>query len=168
MLMPSRVGIVTATATSCHPALARPTRPEPNRRSWPPRRSPTGAGGTTGDWGIVRRVRCGVLLVIVSVVAAGAAIQVPARADAPPTVASGGGPSSGWVAIEWSIASGAQGSLTVLNSNVLGPGFASLYLYDASDRALSGGNVGITGNMGDAHLEASVPPAPPAEQTVTT
>ena len=116
----------------------------------------------------MRRVRSVVLLVIVSVVAAGTAIQVPARADTLPTVASGGGPSSGWAAIEWSITSGAQGSLTILNSNVFGPGFASLYLYDASDRGLGGGNVGITGNMGDAHLEASVPPAPPAEQTVTT
>ena len=116
----------------------------------------------------MRRVRSVVLLVIVSAVAAGAAIQVPARADTLPTVASGGWRGSGWVAIEFSIASGAQGSLTILNSNVFGPGFASLYLYDASDRGLGGADVGITGNMGDAHLEASVPPAPPAEQTVTT
>ena len=117
---------------------------------------------------MTRRVRFFVLPVILSVVAAGAAIQVRARADTLPTVASGGWRGSGWVAIEFSVASGAQGSLTVLNSNVFGPGFATLYLYDASDRGLGGASVGITGNMGDAHLEASVPPAPPAEQTVTT
>jgi len=99
---------------------------------------------------------------------AGLSARVAARADTLPLVASGGWRGSGWVAIEWSIASGAQGSLTILNSNVPGPGFATLYLYDASDRALGGASVGITGNMGDAHLGASVPPAPPAERTVTT
>src|SRR5437868_8260139 len=116
---------------------------------------------------MMRRVRSVVLLVVV-LVAAGAAIQVRARADTLPTVASGGWRGSGCVAIEVAIASGAQGSLTILNSIVFGPGFATLYLYDASDRGLGGASVGITGNMGDAHLEASVPPAPPAEQTVTT
>jgi hypothetical protein len=107
------------------------------------------------------------VLVMLSAVALGAP-QIAARADTLPTVAAGGGPSSGWVAIAWNVGSGAQGSLTILNSNVAGPGFASLYLYDASDRALAGANVGITGNMGDVHVGASLPPAAPAEQTVTT
>ncbi|HZQ85626.1 MAG TPA: hypothetical protein VFA83_12345 [Acidimicrobiales bacterium] len=116
---------------------------------------------------MIRTVRSVVVLVMLSALALGGP-QVAARADTLPTVASGGGPSSGWAAIEWTLGSGAQGSLTILNSNVSGPGFASLYLYDASDRALAGGNVGITGNMGDVHVEASLPPAAPAEQTVTT
>jgi hypothetical protein len=116
---------------------------------------------------MIRTVRSVAVLGILSTLALGAP-QIAARADTLPTVASGGGPSSGWSAIEWTVGSGAQGSVTVLNSNVSGPGFASLYLYDASDRALTGANVGITGNMGDAHVETSLPPAPPAEQTVTT
>lgn len=116
---------------------------------------------------MIRTVRSVAVLVILSALALGGP-QVAARADTLPTIASGGGPSSGWVAIAWNMSSGAQGSLTILNSNVSGPGFASLYLYDASDRALVGGNVGITGNMGHAHIQANLPPAPPAEQTVMT
>ena len=116
---------------------------------------------------MIRSVRSVALVVTMSALALGGP-QFAARADSLPTVASGGGPSSGWTAIAWTLGRGAQGSLTILNSNVSGPGFASLYLYDASDRALAGGNVGITGNMGHAHLEASLPPAGPAEQTVTT
>ena len=116
---------------------------------------------------MIRSVRSVALVVILSALALGAP-QVAARADTVPMVASGGGPSSGWVAIAWTVGRSAQGSVTILNSNVSGPGFASLYLYDASDRALAGANVGITGNMGHAHLEASLPPMAPAEQTVTT
>jgi len=114
-----------------------------------------------------RGVRSVALLLMLFALAVGAP-QTAAHADTLPTVASGGGPSSGWVAIKWTVRSGAQGSVTVLNSNVSGPGFASLYLYDASNRVLNGANVGITGNMGDAHVEASLPPALPAEQTVAT
>src|SRR5947209_15827141 len=116
-------------------------------------------GRTTGGR-MMRKVRAAVVLAIALVMGAGTFAQVAARADTLPTVASGGWRGSGWVGIEFSIASGAQGSLTVLNGNVFAPGFASLYLYDASDRTLGGANVGITGNMSDAHLEASVPPAP--------
>lgn len=116
---------------------------------------------------MIRSVRSVALVVILTALALGAP-QFAAHADTLPTVASGGGPSSGWVAIKWTVGSGAHGSVTVLNSNVSGPGFASLYLYDASNRALTGANVGITGNLGHAHLQSSLPPAPPAEQTVTT
>jgi hypothetical protein len=63
---------------------------------------------------------------------------------------------------------GAQGVLTVLNSNVKGPGFVSLYVYDARDRGLGGGNVGILGNLGDLHYQVNTPPVPPAEQTIVT
>lgn len=94
--------------------------------------------------------------------------RTAAQADTLPVVASGGGPGHGWAAIEWSNTPGAQGVLTILNSNVSGPGFASLYLYDAADHTLGGGNVGITGNLGDAHLQVNLPPAPAAEKTVVT
>ena len=58
--------------------------------------------------------------------------------------------------------------LSILNSNVNSPGFASLYVYDATDHTLAGGNVGITGNLGDAHLAVNLPPAPVAEKTIVT
>lgn len=116
----------------------------------------------------VRRTRGLIGLVVLLAAFAPLVIRTAARADTLPVVASGGGPGHGWAAIEWTNAPGAQGVLTILNSNVSGPGFASLYLYDANDRALTGGNVGITGNMGDVHLQANLPPAPAAEKTVVT
>lgn len=108
------------------------------------------------------------MLVVLVAATAPLTARVAARADTLPVVASGGGPKHGWAAIEWSHTGGAQGVLTILNSNVSGPGFASLYVYDASDRTLAGGNVGITGNLGDAHLAANLPPAPAAEKTIVT
>jgi hypothetical protein len=108
--------------------------------------------------------RLAVLALFITAVVA----QVPARADSLPVIASGGARTHGWAAIEWSHASGAQGSLTILNSNVTGPGFASLYLYDATDHGLGGANVGILGNLGDVHSQVNVPPVPPVDQTIVT
>ncbi|MBV8303270.1 MAG: hypothetical protein JOZ04_03610 [Acidimicrobiia bacterium] len=116
----------------------------------------------------MRRTCVIVGLLILSVVCPAVLRGTPARADTLPVVASGGGPAHGWTAIEWTHTSGAQGQLTILNSNVSGPGFASLYIYDASDHTLAGGNVGITGNLGDAHVQVNVPPAPSVDKTVVT
>jgi hypothetical protein len=109
-----------------------------------------------------------VRFVVLSLLVTSVTAQVRARADSFPVIASGGGPAHGWAAIEWSHTSGAQGVLTVLNSNVEGPGFVSVYLYDATDRGLVGGNVGILGNLGDLHYEVNTPPVPPAEKTIVT
>jgi hypothetical protein len=56
----------------------------------------------------------------------------------------------------------------VQNSEVAGTGFVSAYLYDAADRPIAGGNVGVTGALGDAHVQAALPSAPAADQTVVT
>jgi hypothetical protein len=109
-----------------------------------------------------------VRLAIAVAFVAGVTVQVSARADTLPVVASGGGASPGWIAIEWTNSAGAQGAVTVTNNNVFGPGFASAYLYDANDHALAGGNVGVLGNLQDVHVQANLPPVPPAEQTVVT
>src|SRR5437868_5540687 len=61
--------------------------------------------------GMIRSVRSVALVVILSALALGAP-QLAARADTLPTVASGGGSSSGWAAIAWTVGPGAQGSAT--------------------------------------------------------
>jgi hypothetical protein len=116
----------------------------------------------------VHAARTVVRLLVLSLLVGSLTLQVAARADSFPVVASGGGPTHGWTAIEWSQTSGAQGVLTVLNSNVGGPGFVSLYLYDATDRGLGGASVGILGNLGDLHYQVNTPPITPAEQTIVT
>jgi len=106
--------------------------------------------------------------VVIVAALVGSMAQATARADTLPTIASGGGPSHGWVAIKFTNTAGAQGAVTVQNSEVAGAGFVSAYLYDATNRPVAGGNVGVTGAMGDVHMQAALPPAPGAEQTVVT
>lgn len=109
-----------------------------------------------------------VTLVLALTMFGGAAMRMPTHAATLPVIASGGGPTHGWVAIEWSHRGGAQGVLTVTNNSVTGAGFVTAYLYDATNRALGGASVGILGNQGDVHVQANVAPVPAADQTVVT
>ena len=106
--------------------------------------------------------------VVIVAAVVGSTWQATARADSLPTIASGGGQSQGWVAIKWTNTAGAAGALTVQNNEVSGVGFASVYLYNSANQAIAGGNLGVSGALGEAHVQSSLPPAPGAEHTVVT